>query len=93
MTISIILAALVANFVTEKTKPNKPFALSAVEEDRRRLYIRGINALLSLVVLLLSNWMLGETIETAQITSLVELIFGAIAAFLASQGSYLLKKQ
>jgi len=93
MEFTIIIAALVSNFLTKYLKPNKEMHASPFDEEARRTFVRVINAVLALLGALAAWYFIGGEVDQGVISSSVEIIVSATATFLTAQGAYLLNKR
>lgn len=92
MEISIIVASFLSNMIVGFVKPPKE-GLSLIELDKRKNYLRALNALIGLLILITTYALTGGELDTNEIMTYVEILVGFIVTFLTSQGAYLLPKK
>jgi len=89
MEIAIIASAFIANALTGVFNDRRQkMVLSEEALKARRIILRGLNALLAIVALVATSWVLGEPLDVDSFSSQLETLFAAVATFLVSQGNY-----
>ena len=92
MEIVIIISAFLANLITKFAKPAK-VGLTEDEMAVRSLWVRVINAVAGLVMVIVTYLLVGGDIDTTQIQTYIEIILTGIVTFATSQGMYFLVKK
>ena len=86
--IAIIIATVVSNFLTQIVKPAKYQNMTEEEIAARKVVVRGLNAAIGLVTLIVSYIWLGEDLNPDQVSTYVEVITGAVLTYFSSQHVY-----
>lgn len=88
MTTIAVLAALIANGITQYVKPSDRGLLTEEQLTARKYAIRIINAGIGLTMLIVGAVFLGEDLPADQVTTYIEIIAGGLVTFFTSQQVY-----
>jgi putative flippase GtrA len=90
--LSILISAVISNFITNKLKSVKPVELTEEELVSRNNTIRTINAFVGLAVMVVTYTLTGGDLNPEQLATYVEILVGGLVTFTTSQGLFFLKK-
>ena len=88
MTIAAIIAAFIANGITQFVKPAKTTLLKQEEIDARRTWIQIMNAAFGLIALIVSSILMGAELPADQVATYAQVLAGGVVTFLSSQKIY-----